>query len=505
MINFFPILYKDELLFSAISRYKQMCGIISNQALERELFNKIRQKLVFFPIHLDALISNLPPNSKITVEEIIKFHSMAPFYTSFLSSEKTKEIYSAMTKGNKSNVERIAGIGGSRVKSGDRLRYCPLCFKYDLNENGISYWRRLHQIPGVLYCPKHKVLLKDSKVIITDYWSEYYCADEDTCNSKLKDDNFPARIRELNMRYIENVCDLLYGNTKRKELSFIISFYIDKLRERGLASQGGTIYMEKLVENFLHFYPLDYLELMQSEVNTEQEANWLRIFVRYNNKNRSPLRHLLFLQFLEIDVVEFFNTKKVIGKQTTDKKRTPLYKIEEKRNEWLKLINDNPHANRSELKRIGKGLHTWIYKYDREWYNQVTPRSKTRKKRADVIDWEKRDEECLELAKNAVGELYQTEGKPKRISPLNIRKIIGVKRWFNHQKLVKTRQFIKEITEDIDSYRIRKIEWAIKEMKKDGELLTAYKIQRKVGFDGGDTHIKELIMKVLSKYERFEN
>ncbi|MFZ3591882.1 hypothetical protein ACOI1C_22415 [Bacillus sp. DJP31] len=110
---------------------------------------------------------------------------------------------------------------------------------------------------------------------------------------------------------------------------------------------------------------------------------------------------------------------------------------------------------------------------------------------------------CLESAKSAVEELLQTEGKPKRITPHNIRQVIGVKRWFNHQKLVKTRQYIEEVTEDIESYRVRKIEWTIEEMIKQGEKLTVYKIQLKAGFGGGSKGIKKVITKILQETNEF--
>jgi Tn7-like transposition protein D len=114
------------------------------------------------------------------------------------------------------------------------------------------------------------------------------------------------------------------------------------------------------------------------------------------------LRHLLFLQFLGIEVNDLFSNDRTVGKRMSSNKHTPLFSIEQRRKEWLKLIQDNPGATRSQLKEMGKGLHTWIYVHDREWYEKVTPKAKTRKKRRETIDWERRDEECLKLAKEAV-------------------------------------------------------------------------------------------------------
>ncbi len=36
---------------------------------------------------------------------------------------------------------------------------CPQCVKQDQESHGTSYWHRQHQIPGLLWCPEHKVAL----------------------------------------------------------------------------------------------------------------------------------------------------------------------------------------------------------------------------------------------------------------------------------------------------------------------------------------------------------
>lgn len=481
-----------------------MCGMVSKRALEMDLFHiykRMGRKSVLFPQNLNTFISNFPPTTKLSIDEIILRHTMYPFYTCFLSKQESKKVYLGMAEGCGKSIENLVGIAGSKVKPHSYLRYCPLCFAKDMNEFGESYWRRLPQVPGVLYCPEHQVLYKNSNVIINDNRNDFLCADEDTCNTELEVDAFLSEFKELNLKYTKNVL-FLFQNKIRKDLYFIINFYVDKLRDRGLASKTGSLYMNKLIGEFIEYFPADYLELMQSSVLVDQDANWLRRFVRNIDKNRSPLRHLLFLQFLNVGVQELFNTVSVIGKLSIQVNRTPLYSFEERRDKWLQLIKENPDANRSELKKIGKGLHTWIYINDREWYEEVTPKPNIRKKRDEAVDWKKRDEECLMLAIKAVEELYQTEGRPIRIIPSNIRRLIGAKRWFLHKKLVKAQKYLQEITEDIESYRERKIIWAIGEMIKNGEKLTVYKINLFAGFGGANNKgINEQITNILSEYK----
>lgn len=65
--------------------------------------------------------------------------------------------------------------------------------------------------------------------------------------------------------------DLLFHNQNRIDLSFIIQFYIDRLREKNLASNIGSLYIDRLLEAFMQYYPSDYLELMQSELGAESQ------------------------------------------------------------------------------------------------------------------------------------------------------------------------------------------------------------------------------------------
>lgn len=503
MINFLPQLNKDELLYSVIARYRVMCGMVSKRALVRDMFgNFVSQNSSFFPQHLKEFVGNLPPTSKVSVRDLILNHTMFPFYTSFFSEERFQNIFRSMeTTCENRNIENEVGFAGGKVKVGNYLKYCPVCFQTDMRDKGYSIWRRSHQIVGSLYCSKHKVLLKESTVLSTGSGIEYICASNDVCNVTPLIDSFPPIVKELNIRYVEQAERLLNANLPRKELAFTISFYIDRLREKGLASKGGSLYIDELQQQFLHYYPSQYLDLMQSGFDPNKDTNWLRLFVRNNNKNRSPLRHLLLLQFLGVEVDEFYKTSTVIGKSTITKNRSPIYNVEERREAWLSLLEQNIGATRSQLKEKGKGLHTWIVTHDWEWYDKVTPKHTSKRKRSQVIDWEKRDEECLCLAKEAVEKILSKGGKPARVTPLNIRRTVGARNWFGNKNLFKTNQYVKESYEDIDAFRERKIKWAIKEMINRGDKLTVYKIQLFAGFGGANKEVKQQIESIFREYK----
>jgi len=505
MLNFLPLIYEDELLYSVIARYRRMCGMLSKRALIRDMFGELYIiNSSYFPQYIKAFVSNLPPTSRITTEEIIRNHTMFPFYTAFLSKEKTNLVYEVMENGGNgthASIEKIIGMGGNKVKKANYLKYCPICFKKDMENMGESYWRTTHQLVGVMYCSKHGVLLKESSVLSTGSGVEFICADSEVCNEKVLPDPYSDRIKKMNLQYTMNAEKLIHENYPRKNLNDVIGFYIDRLRDKGLAAVSGNLYINEVQHHFMNYYTEPYLELMQSELNPDKPTNWLRLFVRSNNKNRSPLRHLLFLQFLGVSIDEFFSNEGIVGKRSISKQYTPSFSLNDRRAKWLKLIEENKGANRSQLKEIGKGLHSWIFRYDQEWYEEVTPKNLPRKKRTDTVDWEKRDEECLKLAKEAVKLILAKEGKPARITPLSIRRTIGAGRWFEKKKLVKTHKYLEEITEDINSFRIRKIKWAINEMIQNGLPLTPYKIQRYAGFDGNSEDVRGLVIEILNNTE----
>lgn len=505
MINFLPEIYKNELFYSIIARYQRMCGMVSKRALMRDIFGEVNTiTSSYFPQYIDRFVNNLPPTSKITVQEIINNHTMFPFYTAFLPKAKTEMIYKIMEKGgNKSriNIEQLIGFGGSKVKRSNYLKYCPICFKEDIDTLGESYWRTNHQIVGSLYCLKHHVLLKDSSVLSTGSGIQYWCADQQTCDAKVLMDPYPIKIKELNIEYVKNAELLLHNGYPRKELDYIIRFYIDRLREKGLASSNGSLYMKEVLSQFMLYYPEQYLELMQSSFTPDSPSNWLRLFVTGSNKNRIPLRHLLYIQFLGVDLDTFFRSDVVVGKKPDTKSFNPIFDKKKRREKWMKLVTENHGATRSELKEIGKGLHTWIFRHDREWYEKVTPRNKARKRSADSIDWEQRDTDCLRIAKQAVETILNRDGKPTRITPTNIRNTLGIGIWFNNKKLIKTNQFLQEVKENTEHFRIRKIKWAIDEMLSNEDTITPYKIQLFAGFGGSNKEIRELILQTLEEYK----
>lgn len=86
----------------------------------------------------------------------------------------------------------------------------------------------------------------------------------------------------------------------------------------------------------------------------------------------------------------------------------------------------------------------------------------------------------------------------------SIKREISVERKLDNEKLIKTRKYIKSVSESNEEYLKRKIKWGINEMLKEEELITRYKVQVKCGITCyREDEIKSLIENIIS--DEFNN
>lgn len=168
MMHFFPTPYPDEILYSILARYSIRCGIASNQLIIGSIFSKPTAGAIMeLPFNLYALEANLPVNCSNTAEKLIEKHTLYPFFTAFLPKERAISIKKLMLEDSGTMIYGKAGIMGMKVPLNLYLRFCPQCFKEDIETYGEAYWHRLHQVPCVIVCPTHRILLHNSTVLVT--------------------------------------------------------------------------------------------------------------------------------------------------------------------------------------------------------------------------------------------------------------------------------------------------------------------------------------------------
>ena len=498
----FPTPYPDELIYSVYARYHFRSGNLNHESTLKDLFGKvIHVSGIEFSFAINRLLSNLPIGSRYNAEDFILNNTLYPFYSAFLPKENVDIIYSLMLSDKGTGLQVKSGILTSGIKKNEYLRFCKKCFIENLENYGEAFWHRKFQIPGLIVCSKHKCFLIDSKVsTFNDIKRGYVTANEENCiddldcfdklysNSIYQEDEgrrnlIKQDVLDRSIKLAEEVEYLLNHKIKNQELQFFINKYIDALKSVSLTTEGGFIYSERLQEVFFKYHGETFLEITQSNIDIENRCNWLRLFLRKNKSIRHPIRHLLFCQFAGINLEDLFNhnqlgTGRVVSKVTYE----PYRKMEDVRREWLKLIEENPRKSRGELSELNKGNHIWLLRYDKEWYDKVSPARKKIVVPKDKKDWNRIDEELVKKAREAVDRELSSKEKPVRITKgYLLKKIYDNKRISSFDKLPLIKQYIVSVTETLEVYRDRKIKWTIKELIEEGYGVTMWKVIRKMG------------------------
>ncbi|MGH4138278.1 TnsD family transposase [Clostridium sp.] len=308
MIHFFTDPYKDEFIYSAISRYHFYNGNIDFKDTIEECFGKrtiISSLEIGSPI--DALAKNIGGN--YTSEYLIKNHTILPYYIPFLPIKRRAEIIKEIKYANGSGIYHKIGIIAGSVCRREGIYYCPICAQNEIEMKGEAYIHREHQLQGIYLCTHHGELLRKYKIIKTDVSRlEFIRFDKDLLDlrNEPKDINHYEKMTKL----ARDAYYLLENDLMGIDKKTILKKYKNLLCEKGLTTSGNRIKQRELYEAFISFYGLEFLEVMDSSIDNDDEYNWLRVITRNLKRTVHPIRHLLMINFLSGNIAEFFNDTK---------------------------------------------------------------------------------------------------------------------------------------------------------------------------------------------------
>jgi len=173
--------------------------------------------------------------------------------------------------------------------------------------------------------------------------------------------------------------------------------------------------------------------------------------------------------------------KHIRGKEVKDGRRN--LEREWDRTEWLSLQQHHPNFFKTELRKLNPALYARLYRKDRIWLNEHSPEPAQKKTRNIRVDWNQRDLEVLAKVQHAVCRILESDEKPKRLTVSRIGAIAGVRSLLEKHldRLPETKKYLEQTVESEEQYRWRKIQWAMEELKRQGEPLQEWKVLRKAG------------------------
>ncbi|MFC0416752.1 TnsD family transposase [Cytobacillus solani] len=312
MLPFFTNPYPDELMYSAIARYHFYSGNIDCKDTLEEVFqSRTVIPSVEIGSHFSVLVEQF--GSNYSVESLLAKHTIYPFYAPFLSKNRQKELLHDVQGDGKGLYIRLGMVAGGICKK-DWLCYCPECAANDIDQYGEPYIHREHQLQGIDFCAHHELKLKKYPVDPSKQSRiEFIRFDKRSLNLSMIQEVEPKEFEAIQIALAKKAYQLLQVPIDRFSRESINHKYRVLLRERKLITTSNRVRQNELYKAFQSKFPKGFLVKYESEIDVDDEYNWLRIITRNLKRHSHPFRHLLMLYFLEQDVDSFLQVETDTG------------------------------------------------------------------------------------------------------------------------------------------------------------------------------------------------
>ncbi|MCU7192172.1 TnsD family Tn7-like transposition protein [Turicibacter sanguinis] len=375
MILNFPKIYEDELFYSIVARYRNLNGIRLDCDLRSELGLPNRFKShALLNYSILSIIDSLPNGIFISHEQIIEKNTIYPYLNCLLHSKDSDLLKQNFLKSN-SDCMINKRIINRRVGFNEFLKFCPVCLKEQQQELGECYFKCIWQVPGVLICNKHDVFLLNSNIRVSNNEGYQYFNLNDESLVNIGD----KEIIRMNKCYCELVEALFNGLHLEIDYILISNFVRYQLEEHGYINKAGKVNRELLVEDFVRYYGLNYLN--EINCNPLKHNSWL-YQIYSNRKDWCVLHHLLILQYFECTIQDVINFNTSVGRFCNDIKintnnlqdcilTDPKGEIEYHQRLVLKAISKKDSFDLKQIEQIASQSIKYLKEMDDDWINQI--------------------------------------------------------------------------------------------------------------------------------------
>jgi len=298
-LPFFPMPYPDETLYSVLCRYHLRAGQPAYQSVSEEIFGRRVILNTYTPQTIGMLAEKIPPESGMTADYLIRATTMFPYFSPFLNEEKKKIFQDYMRQAVFIKENRFFSLGTGKLRQPKSLflRFCPSCWRADVDIYGEPYWHRTHQLSGVMICHHHQEPLWDSPIFITMANKNFYAASLEWIQQSRPCGSFTDKITGHLMALSRDsewllkhghLCDP-YKNTLRKyDLHFI---------ESGFRGIHGKTKHKRIFQSIQEFYDEEFLKLVNA-FDDYAEASWMSRITHFPDSMLHPMYHVLMMGLL---------------------------------------------------------------------------------------------------------------------------------------------------------------------------------------------------------------
>lgn len=166
----------------------------------------------------------------------------------------------------------------------------------------------MFQLPGVEICSRHATFLESSDIRLDPLPTrhKYLSAESAHLAAATHPINSKDSAHQLLLDIARNVEWLLQQDRLNPGLDFLHRRYLEVLTHRGFITPGGSVRMGDLRRAVITLYGPRLLDLLQSGLQDEGSDGWLGNLIRKKRSSVAPLRHLILLRALDVDLKQFF-------------------------------------------------------------------------------------------------------------------------------------------------------------------------------------------------------
>lgn len=276
------MLYEDELSYSVIARAGVRAGITSPKQLLDDVFgNRKVIATIDLPNQLTA-ITKLYRSHQHTIETLIYRHTLFPIYAPFIPENRRKQCITWMKEESQGSVHLAVGLNASRVLAPKKVRYCPSCFKTQLERLGECYWSRLWQVQGANCCLEHGSLIESELDFRPSARHTYVAADLES-NTSI----FQKPASKTDLLITQKALELLNlpplpSPSYQKWTLFYKNLALSANCNRG----SGHINFDNIVNKLLNRWSLSTLQQFNLH-DLDAGNSWLRSIFRKHRKSFS--------------------------------------------------------------------------------------------------------------------------------------------------------------------------------------------------------------------------
>lgn len=450
----------------------------------RQLFHSPQVAATWdLPCHLQSLSQMLG----ISVELLIDKHTLFPYYASALPAFRAHLLRKWMeSDGMAGRIHMAIGASASAVPVTRYLRYCPDCAKADADDWGSPTWRRVHQCPGVVWCPIHRRPLWLSSISLAAGRSHKHAA-VDLRRVLADAPGEPLLVREITMaeRIALRSRELIDGKGPLGPFAWQ-NAHREQCDRAGWTTKTGRIRVRSL-RGAVDSRNQEFWRELGVRADFQSETHWMPALLRKPRKAAHPLLHLLMEAFL-LDAPSAPRPKRSARRSMPAAGLVSQIDCERAngdRSKWMELTEHLPNAGVNRCRKMEPALYARLYRSSLPWLQQWNEEHLPHQRSGGKprVDWAIEDERLLALFGTVRNRLLEA---PRRVTRSALLRELSRKclRPSRLAKLPQLREALKRQSETPDQFLRRRLcrayeRWVAEHdrLPRDWELLRAANVR----------------------------